>query len=157
MEDSEGGAMKGYDVVTVDDQKVGTVVGESGEYLIVEQGAIRKSKHALPREFTHVDEAEQLVRMTVPKAVFCDSPKVNGEADYPAIAEHYGLASTTPAPGAEGYGETAPGDPSRSSEQEGARAGVTPAAEERAGIREGRSDREPALLGEQLTDAKRKP
>ena len=41
--------MEGYDVVTFDDEKVGTVAGESGDYLIVEHGLIRKSKHALPR------------------------------------------------------------------------------------------------------------
>ena len=51
--------MEGYEVVTVDEHKVGKVVGESGDFLIVEQGALLKSKHALPREFAHVDDAEQ--------------------------------------------------------------------------------------------------
>ena len=40
--------MEGYDVVTHDDEKVGTVAG-SGDYLIVEHGLLRKTKHALPR------------------------------------------------------------------------------------------------------------
>ena len=37
--------MEGYDVVTVDEHKVGKVVGEDGNYLIVEQGTLLKSKH----------------------------------------------------------------------------------------------------------------
>ena len=45
--------MEGYEVVTVDEHKIGKVVGESGEFLIVEQGILRKSKHPLPREFAH--------------------------------------------------------------------------------------------------------
>jgi hypothetical protein len=148
--------MQGYDVITVDDEKVGSVVGEEGEFLIVEQGAIRKTKHALPREFAHVDEAERQIRMTVSKEIFCDSPKVNGEADRQAIAEHYGLAAGSEAPATEGDGETAPGDPARSAEEQEARSGLTPAAEERARIREGGSDsgkpeESPALLGDRLS------
>ena len=34
---------------------------KTGDYLIVEQGTLRKSKHPLPREFAHVDDAEQQV------------------------------------------------------------------------------------------------
>jgi hypothetical protein len=67
--------MEGYDVVTVDDHKVGKVVGESGNFLIIEQGALLKSKHALPRELAHVDESEQKVRVTVPKEIVDDSPE----------------------------------------------------------------------------------
>ena len=40
--------MEGYDVVTIEDEKVGKVVDTHGDNLIVEQGTIRKSKHALP-------------------------------------------------------------------------------------------------------------
>ena len=98
--------MNGYDVVTTEDEKVGTIVGEQGDFLIVEHGTLRKSKHALPRELAHVNEGEQQVRITVPKDVFCDSPKLNGELDEQAVAEHYGLASSAPAPGTEGDGVT---------------------------------------------------
>lgn len=149
--------MDGYDVVTIDDEKVGKVVGESGDYLIVEHGTLRKSKHALPREFAHVDDGEHQIRMTVPKNVFCDSPKLNGELDEQAVAAHYGLASSSPAPGTEGYGVTDEGDPSRSAEEQGRREGITPPAEERARIREGASDdaglpaESPALLGERVS------
>ena len=140
--------MEGYDVVTTDDEKVGKIVGESGDYLIVEQGALRKSKHALPREFAHVDESEQQVRITVSKEVFCDSPKVNGEVDHDAIAQHYGLSENTADPMS--------ADPDRSPEEQEARAGVTPASEERARIREEGSapetpEESPALLGDRLS------
>ena len=73
--------MEGYDVVTIEDEKVGKVVDTHGDNLIVEQGTIRKSKHALPRTFAEVDDGEQMVRMTVTKDIFCDSPKIDGEVD----------------------------------------------------------------------------
>ena len=150
--------MDGYDVVTTDDEKVGKIVGETGPYLIVEHGALLKSKHALPREFAHVDEAEKQVRISVPKNIVFDSPKLNGEFDEQAVAEHYGLASAAPAPGTEGFGETDEGDPSRSSEEQARRDGVMPAAEERAQIREGAQDasglpqESPALLGDRVPE-----
>jgi hypothetical protein len=128
--------MEGYDVVTVDDHKIGKVVGESGMFLIVERGALVKSKHALPREFAHVDDSEQQVRVTVPKEIVAHSPKVDDDFDEQAAAEHYGLAPS-PGPGTEGYGVSGEGDPSRSSEEQAQRQGLEPAAQERARIREG--------------------
>jgi hypothetical protein len=147
--------MQGYDVVTINGDKVGKVVGESGDYLIVEHGMLRKSKHALPRQFAHVDESEQQVRVTVAKEIFLDSPKLDGELDRQAVAEHYGLAPSD-APGTEGYGETVPGDPSRSSEEQARRQGIEPAQEERARIRKGEQDtnlpeESPALLGDRMS------
>jgi hypothetical protein len=38
--------MEGYDVVTIDDKKMGTVVEEPGDFLIVEHGMLRKSRRA---------------------------------------------------------------------------------------------------------------
>ncbi|HEY7148121.1 MAG TPA: hypothetical protein VH420_01625 [Gaiellaceae bacterium] len=89
--------MEGYDVVTVDEHKIGKVVGETGAFLIVEQGALLKSKHPLPREFAHVDDSEQQVRVTVPKEMVAGSPKIDENFDHQAAAEHYGLAPS-PAP-----------------------------------------------------------
>ncbi|HKB19844.1 MAG TPA: hypothetical protein VKC65_02440 [Gaiellaceae bacterium] len=83
--------MEGYEVVTVDEDKIGKVVGESGEFLIIEQGMLRKSKHPLPREFAHVDDSEQQVRVTVPKKIVVDSPTVDEGLDEQAVKEHYGL------------------------------------------------------------------
>ena len=129
--------MEGYEVVTVDEDKIGKVVGESGDFLIVEQGALLKSKHALPREFAHVDDSAQLVRVTVPKEMVSDSPKVEDRIDEREVAEHYGL-SNSPGSASEGQGE-----------------GPRPAEEERARIREsdeqsGLPESSPALLGDRL-------
>jgi nucleotide-binding universal stress UspA family protein len=129
--------MQGFDVVTVDDEKVGTVAGESGDYLIVEHGLIRKTKRALPRKFAHVDDGEQRVRITVGKEVFLDSPELDGELDDRALAEHYGLAQSATAP-------------ARSAEEQAYGAGVETAAQERARIRAGEPEIEesPAMLGD---------
>jgi nucleotide-binding universal stress UspA family protein len=131
--------MEGFDVVTFDDEKVGTVVGESGDYLIVEHGLIRKSKRALPREFAHVDDGEQQVRITVGKEMFLGSPELDGELDERAVAEYYGLAQSATAPAS-------------SAEEQAQRAGVETAVEERARIREGEPEIEesPALLGDRM-------
>ena len=146
--------MEGYDVVTVDDHKIGKVVGETGAFLIVEQGALLKSKHPLPREFAHVDDSEQQVRVTVPKEIVADSPKIDDDFDEQVAAEYYGLAPS-PGPGTEGYGVSEAGDPSRSSEEQAARQGIEPAVEERAQIRGGEEqsglpESSPALLGDRL-------
>ena len=147
--------MEGYDVVTVDDQKIGKVVGETGAFLIVEQGALLKSKHPLPREFAHVDDSEQQVRVTVPKEIVADSPKIDDDDfDEQVAAEYYGIAPS-PGPGTEGYGVSDAGDPSRSSEEQAARQGLDPAVEERARVREGDEqsglpESSPALLGDRL-------
>lgn len=143
--------MEGYDVVTIDDEKVGTVAGESGDYLIVEHGLIRKSKRALPREFAHVDEAEEQVRITVGKEIFLDAPELDGELDEQAVREYYGLAPSQ-APGTEGFGVSGPGDPARSSEEQAQRAGLEPTEVERARMRkeEPEIEESPALLGDRM-------
>ena len=141
--------MEGYDVLTVDDDKVGTVAGASGDYLIVEHGLIRKSKHALPRQFAHVDDGEQQVRITVGTEIFLDSPQLDGELDEQAVREYYGLAPSK-GPGTEGYGVTEPGDPARSSQEQAQRDGLEPTEVERARMREEKPEIEesPALLGD---------
>ena len=136
--------MEGYDVVTIEDEKVGKVVDTHGDNLIVEQGTIRKSKHALPRTFAEVDEGEKVVRMTVSKEIFCDSPKVNGEVDENAIALHYGLAEDSEAPATEGYDETTP------AEQERAQAREQLGGETDQGVPE----ESPALLGDRYEHTK---
>jgi hypothetical protein len=132
--------MEGYDVVTIDDEKVGKVAGESGDYLLVEHGALRKSTHALPRQFAHVDDSERQVRMTVAKEVFGDSPKVENELDEQAVARHYGLIENA------GHSTGFP-------EEQEQREGIAPAPEERARIREGKESgiqESPALLGDRV-------
>jgi hypothetical protein len=142
--------MEGYEVVTIDDKKVGTVAEASGEFLIVEHGMLRKSKNALPRQFAHVDDGEEQVRITVSKELFLNSPDFDeDEPDVQAVRDYYGLAPSE-GPGTEGYGVTTPGDPARSAEEQGLRAGVEPAESERARMREERPEIEesPAMLGD---------
>jgi hypothetical protein len=83
--------MQGYEVRTIDDEKIGHVAADDGDFLIVEHGRLMKTKHALPKAFAEVDADEKVVRTTLSKELIDDSPKVNGELDRVAIAEHYGL------------------------------------------------------------------
>jgi hypothetical protein len=138
--------MEGFEVKTVEDEKIGHVVGESGDFLIVEHGHLRKSKQALPREFADVDESAQVVVMTVPKEIFSDSPKVeNGSLDEHAVREHYGLSFATEP------------DPSGTAEDDAARAGIETGPQERAKIagevarsESGLPDESPAFLGDRV-------
>ena len=83
--------MQGYDVRTIDGDKIGHVVNTDGDFLIVEHGLL-KTKHALPQTFADVDKDEHVVRTTLSKDLIYASPKINGELDRIAVAEHYGLA-----------------------------------------------------------------
>jgi hypothetical protein len=130
--------MQGYDVVSHEDEKVvGHVVDKVGGNYIVEQGLLRKTKHALPEEFAHVDEAAQRLVLTIPKELVADSPKVNGDVDEQAVAAHYGIADTSV--------DDAPGyvDSEVVQDRVSAREEVEPTD----GIRES-----PALLGERYDD-----
>src|SRR2546423_15253639 len=133
--------MEGYEVVTSEEEKLGQVVGTEGEYVIVEHGTLRKTRHAIPKTFAHADENDRVVRVTVSKAIVESSPKLeNGSLDKRAVAEHYGLAAGFDAPETEGYGETVPDDPGRSADEQAMRDGVPTATEERVQIREEMQD-----------------
>ena len=67
--------MEGKHVVTSDDQKLGTVIAERDDCVIIETGHVFKTKHAIPRSFVH--EHEGVVRATVTKDVVDDSPKID--------------------------------------------------------------------------------
>ena len=130
--------MHGYDVVTHDDEKVvGHVVDKIGGNYIVEQGHLRKTKHALPEELAAVDEARERIVIMVTKDVLSDSPKVNGDVDDEAVRIHYGLTDTS-VDSPSGYD-----DHDLIRERIAARDGVEPSG----GIRES-----PALLGDRLDD-----
>ncbi len=147
--------MTGYQLVTSDDREFGTVVADIGDFLIVEHGALRKSRHALPKAFAHPVDAERIVRVTVSKSMIVDSPKVHdGALDERAIARHYGLAAGYEHPDTEGGGELRPDDPVEGAVVEGARHGITPPEQTRAEIREGRHDRStPSVHGRSATAA----
>ena len=100
--------MEGQTVVTSDDHKLGTIVAEQDDFVVVESGHMFKSRHAIPVDFLH--EHEDLVRATVGKDVVHDSPKIDGDTiDAYAVKMHYGLFEVNvvdPDPD-----ETHPGDP----------------------------------------------
>jgi hypothetical protein len=132
--------MKGYAVVTTADERLGSVVGIEGDFLIVESGRLRKTRHALPKAFAHPVDADQLVRVTVSKTLVAESPKVGNGLDERAVARHYGLAAGYGHPETEGDGVILPDDPAESAAVDGARHGIEPADKQRAEIREGRHD-----------------
>ena len=142
--------MEGYDVITSDEHKLGHVVGTIGDNVVVEHGTLRKTKHAVPKTFAHVDDGEKVVRLTVSKEIVEESPKLNGdEPDERAIAEHYGLAAGYDAPETEGDGELLPDDPAWSAEEQELRTGLPTAEQERLRAKEGDVTPEsPGLLGE---------
>ena len=130
--------MQGYEVVTHDDEKVvGHVVDKVGRNYIVEQGVLRKTRHAVPEDFAQLDDQGRRLVITVPKNLVDESPRVNGDIDEDAVAAHYGLADTTV--------DAPPGyvDSEVVEERVAAREGVEPTD----GIRES-----PALLGDRYDD-----
>jgi hypothetical protein len=145
--------VEGYDVITSDECKLGHVVGTIGDNVVVEHGTLRKSKHLVPRTFAHVDEGARVVRLTIPKEIVEESPKLNGEPDEHAVAVYYGLAEGEPAPETEGYGELLPDDPAETAEDDARRAGIPTATEERLDVRTGddpaleQGTTSPGLLG----------
>jgi hypothetical protein len=136
--------MEGYEVITSDEHKLGHVVAVEAGNLIVEQGHLRKMRHAIPLTFAHADESEQVVRVSVSKAIVEDSPKVeDGTVDQRAVAEHYGLAEGEVAPETLGDGDLTPDDPAWSEEYEERRIGVEPATERRARMLKGETEAGP--------------
>jgi hypothetical protein len=150
--------MEGWDVVTTDGDKLGRVVGEAGEYLIVEQGHLIKSRHPVPKTFAHPREDKREVCLSVPKQVLHGAPKVekDNEFDRQAAARYYGLAAAMPDAPTEGYGDSEPDDPARSADQDADIAGQLAAEEQRARIRtrkhHDRAPSSPGLLGERKRD-----
>jgi hypothetical protein len=115
--------MEGFEVVTSDDCKFGHVVSVEESHLIIEHGMLKKSRHAVPETFAHTDDAEQTVRLTVPKQIVESSPKLDGDTiDSQAVAEHYGLAEGAPAPETDDAGDVLQDNPS-TADQDAFRAG----------------------------------
>jgi hypothetical protein len=123
--------MEGQDVVTSDDHKLGTVVAERGDCAIVETGHVFKARHAIPVEFLH--EHDGVLRATVAKEIFADSPKIDGDGDFDceAVKQHYGLIEQT---------VVDPDPDELNAETEGVRHGVTPAPAERLATLGGEGD-----------------
>jgi len=141
--------VEGYEVITSDEHKLGHVVGTIRDYVVVEHGTLRKTKHAVPKVFVHADDGEKVVRLTVSKELVESSPKMQDELDEHAVAEHYGLAAGYEAPETLGDGELLPDDPALTAEDDELRAGIPTAEQERLRARRGDVTPEsPGLLGE---------
>jgi hypothetical protein len=139
--------MESYELVAPDEDTVGQVVERKGDYLIVEHGALRKSRHAVPWSTVEIDSAEQKARTSLSKELIVTSPKLeNGSLDEQALAAHYGLGADRTAPATEGYGVTDPTDPARSAERDAISAGMEPGTEERARMRKEMPRQGPELL-----------
>jgi hypothetical protein len=126
--------MENYKVVTNDGEEVGHVVGQVDGSLIVESGLLRKTRHAIPESFAHVDDEERTVCVTISKNVIEDSPKIeNGEPDPDEVARYYGLAGGFEAPETGVEGEMEPDDPAKVH-------GRRPTADDPAGLGAGDPD-----------------
>ena len=129
--------MEHQTVVTSDDHKLGTVIDERDNCVVIETGHVFKTKHAIPRDFLH--EVDGALRATVTKDVIDDSPKVDLEHwDCSAVRLHYGL---------DGPFEVDP-DPNglENAETDARRAGLKTAAAERIDVMEGNdADTMPAV------------
>ena len=126
-----------HDLLTVDDDKVGHIVGEHGDYYLVEHGLL-KSKHAVPKTF--VEPKGECYCTTLSKQMIYDSPKLsNGDFDEAPVAQHYGLASGFDDPLTRGYGDLEPDDPARTAEEDAVAAGVDP-GRARVATRQGLTD-----------------
>ena len=128
--------MKGFDVLTFDGDKAGTVVGRQGAYLLVEQGAIFKHRRALPEVFATVDERERVVRTTLSRELLESAPELDGGVDERAVALHFGLAGGEDEPETLGYGDVAADDPARSAQHDARRSGIVSGDEQRARIQQ---------------------
>jgi hypothetical protein len=128
-----------HDLVTLDDDKVGHVVGEESDYYLVEHG-LRKTKHAVPKTF--VEKRGDCYCTTLSKQLIHDSPKVNGDVDYQSIAQHYGLAEGFDDPMTRGDGDVVSDDPARSAEEDAVAAGIDP-VRQRVATREALTDPDP--------------
>jgi hypothetical protein len=129
-----------HDLLTVDDDKIGRIVDERGDYYIVEHGLL-KTKHAVPKTF--VEPKGACYCTTLSKQMIHDSPKIsNGDWDEAAVAQHYGLAAGYDDPMTRGYGDLEPDDPARTAEEDAVAAGVDP-TRERVAARQSMSDPNP--------------
>ena len=153
--------MQGFDLVTNDHDRIGRVVGEVDDWLIVEQGAVFKSRHPVPKTFTTVLQDSREICVSVPKDMIHDSPKVDDQDgfDRQAAGEHYGLADAFEHPPTEGYGDTDADDPAWGPDVDAQAAGMAPAEQRRAQIRDHvrheKPPTSPGLLGGRGSDSRR--
>ena len=129
--------MHGWQVVTSGGEKVGRVAAVLDDYVVVQQGHLRKTRHPVPKRFVHPREQEETVCLSLPKAVVDDSPALNGddEFDEQQVAEHYGLVGRSEDAPTVGDGEAEWDDPRYGTDRDADAAGLMHADRLRADIR----------------------
>jgi hypothetical protein len=122
---------EGQDVVTADDDNLGSVVDQRDDFVLIKTGKLLKHTHAIPLEFVH--EENGVLRTTLSKELVNESPRVDGdELDVGAIRRHYGLdvpTVTDPDP-----------DGTENAETVGVREGIDPDPAQRLGTLGGAGD-----------------
>ena len=92
MSASEGEPIDGYEVVSLDGNRIGTVAGVSTGSIVVEQERwLRASFRALPRTLAAVRQSDRSVIVLVPPEVLARSPKIRPDqpVDEELVAAHY--------------------------------------------------------------------
>jgi hypothetical protein len=129
--------MDGFKVTTYDDEELGTVKRGEGRYLLVQSGLLHHTTRAIPATFAEADPGAGVVRVTISKALFQDSPTIHGdELDVHAVDEYYGLTGTSESPANEGDGDVLLDDPTTTAEQQGIRSGIAPSGARRVATRD---------------------
>ena len=92
--------MESKDVVASDGQKLGTIVDERDDCLIIETGHVFRTKHAIPRDFVHEHEGQLVATVTKelvgPAARELGSERLLDRIDPGACEADLQLESATP-------------------------------------------------------------
>jgi hypothetical protein len=91
MRPSEAEPLDGYQVLSVDGDRVGTVAGVSKESIVVERGRWRRTYRAVPMTLAAVRHIDRSVIVLVQPDVLARSPKIKPDraVDDDLIAAHY--------------------------------------------------------------------
>jgi hypothetical protein len=82
--------MQGQAVITSDDHRLGEVIEDRDDCVVIELGHMFKNRHAIPKTFLH--EQDGVYRATVTKEIVAASPKIDLENwDRSEVNRHYGL------------------------------------------------------------------
>ncbi|HEY2328074.1 MAG TPA: hypothetical protein VGH52_11380 [Gaiellaceae bacterium] len=82
---------EGRRIVGSDDRKIGRVVGERNDCVLVETGHVFKATKALPKEFVHEIDGE--LRATIAKEIVDGSPDTAEEWNPAHILSYYGMGT----------------------------------------------------------------
>jgi len=73
--------MERREILTINRECLGWVVGEFDDYFIVESGKLRKTRRALPKEFAQPDAGGSGYIVQMGKGLLANSPKLAGAGD----------------------------------------------------------------------------